>query len=114
LITISTTFAISNQLENISYLLRDSFILDSGAIIYIYNNSIRFINLEPSNQLLFVRTNIADIQDFGDINIIILTLDGKKCYFLLKKILYISRDFILILFYSRSCLRQVFDRILRD
>jgi hypothetical protein len=54
-------FVISDQLANISYLLRDSFVLDSSATIYIYNNSIRFINLELLNQLLFAGTNIADI-----------------------------------------------------
>jgi hypothetical protein len=89
LIIILIIFAISDQLANVSYLLRDSFVLDSGATIYIYNDSTRFINLEPSNQLLFVRTNITNIQGFGDINIIILTLDRKKYYFLLKDIIYI-------------------------
>jgi hypothetical protein len=54
-------FAISDQLANVSYLLRDSFVLDSGAIIYIYNDSTRFTNLELSNQLLFARINIVDI-----------------------------------------------------
>jgi hypothetical protein len=83
-------FVISDQLANVSYLLRDSFVLDSGAIIYIYNNSTRFINLELSNQLLFTRTNIVNIQGFGDINIIILTLNRKKHYFLLKDIIYIQ------------------------
>jgi hypothetical protein len=89
LTTILTAFAISDQLANVSYLLRDSFVLDSSATIYIYNNSIRFINLEPSNQLLFAGTDIADIQGFGDVNIIISTLDGKKRYFLLKDIIYV-------------------------
>jgi hypothetical protein len=42
-------FITSDQLANVSYLLRNSFVLDSGATIYIYNDSIRFINLEPSN-----------------------------------------------------------------
>jgi hypothetical protein len=82
-------FVISNQLVNVSYLLRDSFVLDSSAIIYIYNNSTRFINLEPSNQLLFAGTDIANIQGFGDINIIVLALNRKKYYFLLKDITYI-------------------------
>jgi hypothetical protein len=82
-------FVISDQLANVSYLLRDSFVLDSSATIYIYNDSIRFINLEPSNQLLFAGTNIADIQGFGDINIIVSTFDRKKRYFLLKDIMYI-------------------------
>jgi hypothetical protein len=89
LTTILTAFVISDQLANVSYLLRDSFVLDSSAIIYIYNDSTRFINLEPSNQLLFAGTDVADIQGFGDVNIIISTLDGKKCYFLLKNIAYI-------------------------
>jgi hypothetical protein len=89
LITILTTFVISDQLANVSYLLKDSFVLDSSATIYIYNDSTRFTNLEPSNQLLFAGTNIADIQGFGDINIMILTLDGKKRYFLLKDVAYV-------------------------
>jgi hypothetical protein len=84
-----TAFVISDQLANVSYLLRDSFVLDSSTTIYIYNNSTRFINLEPSNQLLFARIDVADIQGFGDINIIVLTLEGKKYYFLLKNIMYI-------------------------
>jgi hypothetical protein len=54
-------FVISDKLANVSYLLRDSFVLDSGATIYIYNDSARFLKLELSNQLLFARTNIADI-----------------------------------------------------
>jgi hypothetical protein len=82
-------FVISDKLANVSYLLRDSFVLDSGATIYIYNDSIRFINLEPSNQLLFAGTDVADIQGFGDVNIIVLTLDRKKYYFLLKDIAYV-------------------------
>jgi hypothetical protein len=82
-------FVISDQLANVSYLLRDSFVLDSSATIYIYNDSTRFINLEPLNQLLFAGTNITNIQGFRDINIIILTLDRKKYYFLLKDITYI-------------------------
>jgi hypothetical protein len=89
LTTISTVFVISDQLANVSYLLRDSFVLDSSAIIHIYNNSTRFINLEPSNQLLFAGINIADIQGFGDINIIVSTLNGKEYYFLLKDIAYV-------------------------
>jgi hypothetical protein len=105
LTTISIVFVISDQLVNVSYLLRDSFVLDFGVIIHIYNDSTRFINLELSNQLLFAGTNIADIQGFGNINIIISTLDRKKCYFLLKKTLRTSKDFILILFYSGSYLR---------
>jgi hypothetical protein len=78
-------FVISDQLANVSYLLRDSFVLDSGAIIYIYiyNDSTRFINLEPSNRLLFAGTDVVNIQGFGDINIIISTLDKKKRYFLI-------------------------------
>jgi hypothetical protein len=90
LTTTSTAFAISDQLANVSYLLRDSFVLDSGATTHVYNDSTRFINLEPSNQLLFAGTDIADIQGFGDINIIVSTLDGKKRYFLLKDITYVQ------------------------
>jgi hypothetical protein len=89
LITISITFAISNQLANVSYLLRDNFVLDSGVTIHIYNDSTRFINLEPSNQLLFAGINVIDIQGFGDINIITSTLNRKKYYFLLKDVTYI-------------------------
>jgi hypothetical protein len=55
-------FAFSDQLANVSYLLRNSFVLDSGIIIYICNDSARFINLELSNQLLFARIDIADIR----------------------------------------------------
>jgi hypothetical protein len=101
LITILIVFAISDQLANVSYLLRDSFVLDSGATIYIYNDSTRFINLKPSNQLLFAGTNIADIQGFGDINIIISTLNGKKRYFLLKNVTYIQGFYINIILFRK-------------
>jgi hypothetical protein len=86
LITILIIFDISDKLANFSYLLKDNF-LDSSTIIYIYNNSTRFINLKLSKQLLFTGTNIADTQGFRDINIIISTLDGKK-YYIYPRILY--------------------------
>jgi hypothetical protein len=89
LTTTSIVFVISDQLANVSYLLRDSFVLDSGATTHVCNDSTRFINLEPSNQLLFAGIDVADIQGFGDVNIIVLTLDGKKCYFLLKDVAYV-------------------------
>jgi hypothetical protein len=101
LITISIIFAISDQLANVSYLLRDSFVLDSGATTYVYNDSTRFINLEPSNQLLFAGIDIADIQGFGDVNIIVLTLDGKKHYFLLKDITYVQGFHINIILFRK-------------
>jgi hypothetical protein len=101
LTTILTTFVISDQLANVSYLLRDSFVLDSSATIYIYNDSTRFINLEPSNQSLFAGTNIADIQGFGDVNIIVSTLDGKKRYFLLKDIAYVQGFYINIVLFKK-------------
>ena len=88
--TTSTAFAISDQLANVSYPLRDSFVLDSGATTHVCNDSTRFINLEPSNQSLFAGTNVADIQGFGDVNIVASTLDGKKRHFLLKDVAYVQ------------------------
>jgi hypothetical protein len=96
-----TAFTISDQLVNVSYSLRDSFVLDSSATIYIYNDSTRFINLKPSNQLLFAGTNIVDIQGFGDVNIIISTLNGKKCYFLLKDIIYVQGFHVNIILFRK-------------
>jgi hypothetical protein len=90
LTTTSTAFAISDQLANVSYPLRDSFVLDSGATTHVCNDSTRFINLEPSNQSLFAGTDVADIQGFGDVNIVASTLDGKKRHFLLKDVAYVQ------------------------
>jgi hypothetical protein len=89
LTTTLTAFVISDQLANVSYLLRDSFVLDSGATTHVCNDSTRFINLEPSNQSLFAGIDVANIQGFGDVNIIASTLDRKKRYFLLKDIAYV-------------------------
>ena len=56
------------------YVLYNSFILDSGAIVYICNNQARFTDLHPVTEYVLVSNNIMPIKVYGTviINSIIL------------------------------------------
>ena len=52
------------------YVLHNNFILDSGAIVYIYNNLARFTDLYPVTEFVLVGDNIIPIKIYS---IVIIT-----------------------------------------
>jgi hypothetical protein len=63
-------------------MLNNSFILDSKATYYIYNNKSRFINFKLliNNNVLYINKSVILIKGFGTILIIITTLEEPKQY----------------------------------
>jgi hypothetical protein len=61
-------------------MLNDSFILDSGATCYIYNNKSRFINfkLPIDDDVLYADESVIPIKGFGTILVIVITLEEPK------------------------------------
>jgi hypothetical protein len=79
-------------------MLNNSFILDSKATYYIYNNKSRFINFKLliNNNVLYINKSVILIKGFGTILIIITTLEEPKQY-----IIYLYNIFLILLFYIR-------------
>ena len=75
-------------LDNVHLALIKSYILDSGATDYVYNDRSRFINftLAPSDELLVVGTTTVYIKGYRTVSITIecekteSTLDGKRTF----------------------------------
>ena len=59
--------------EQPGYQLRDSFILDSEANIYIYNNQKWLQNFQPATKddTVYAENTIIPIEGFGDVAIIV-------------------------------------------
>jgi hypothetical protein len=77
-------------------MLNNSFILDSKATYYIYNNKSRFINFKLliNNNVLYINKSVILIKGFGTILIIITTLEEPKQY-----IIYLYNIVLILLFY---------------
>jgi hypothetical protein len=60
-------------------MLNKSFILDLGAIYYIYNNKLRFTNfrLAIKDDELYINKSIIFIKGFNTILVIVITLKSK-------------------------------------
>jgi hypothetical protein len=61
-------------------MFNDSFILDSRATYYVYNNKLRFIDfrLLINNNILYTNKSVILIKGFGTILIIVTTLKEPK------------------------------------
>jgi hypothetical protein len=61
-------------------MFNDSFILDSRATYYVYNNKLRFIDfrLLINNDILYTNKSVILIKGFGTILIIVTTLKEPK------------------------------------
>ena len=61
-------------------MLNDSFILDSGATCYIYNNKSRFMDfrLPIDDDVLYASKSVIPIKGFGTILVIVTTLEELK------------------------------------
>jgi hypothetical protein len=61
-------------------MLNDSFILDSRATYYVYNNKLRFIDFKLliNNDILYTNKSVIPIKGFGTILIIVTTLKEPK------------------------------------
>jgi hypothetical protein len=79
-------------------MLNDSFILDSEATCYVYNDKSRFIDfrLPTDNNVLYASESIIPIKGFGTVLVIVTTLEEPKQYtmylynMVLISLLYIS------------------------
>ena len=63
-------------------MLNNSFILDSRATYYIYNDKSRFIDfkLPINNNILYISKSVIPIKGFKTILIIVTTLEEPKQY----------------------------------
>jgi len=77
-------------------MLNNSFILDSKAIYYIYNNKLRFINfrLPINNNILYINKSVIFIKGFKTVLVIVTTLEEPKQY-----IVYLYNIVLILLFY---------------
>ena len=77
-------------------MLNNSFILDSRATYYIYNNKLRFIDfrLLIDDDVLYASESIIPIKGFGTILVIVTTLEEPKQY-----TVYLYNIVLILLFY---------------
>jgi hypothetical protein len=77
-------------------MLNNSFILDSKATYYIYNNKLRFINfrLPIDNDVLYTNKSVIPIKGFRTVLVIITTLEELKQY-----TIYLYNIVLILLFY---------------
>jgi hypothetical protein len=77
-------------------MLNDSFILDSRATCYIYNNKSRFIDfrLLINNNVLYASESIILIKGFRTVLVIVTTLEEPKQY-----TIYLYNIVLILLFY---------------
>jgi hypothetical protein len=61
-------------------MLNDSFILDSGATCYVYNDKLRFIDfrLPMDDDVLYASESVILIEGFRTILVIVTTLEELK------------------------------------
>jgi hypothetical protein len=61
-------------------MLNDSFILDSGATCYVYNDKSRFIDfrLPMDDDVLYASKSVIPIKGFGTVLVIVTTLEEPK------------------------------------
>ena len=77
-------------------MLNNSFILDSKATCYIYNNKLRFIDfrLPTDDNVLYISKSIILIKGFETVLVIITTLEEPKQY-----TVYLYNMVLILLFY---------------
>ena len=77
-------------------MLNNSFILDSRATYYIYNDKSRFIDfkLPINNNILYISKSVIPIKGFKTILIIVTTLEEPKQY-----TIYLYNMVLILLFY---------------
>ena len=76
-LTVFTTEIVSGETE--VYPLKESFILDSGAGVHVCNNLQQFCNLRPAtNRFLMTGSHRETIDRFGEVEIVVQTLDGQQ------------------------------------
>ena len=77
-------------------MLNNSFILDSRATYYIYNNKSRLINFKLliNNNVLYINKSVIPIKRFRTILVIVTTLKKSKQY-----IIYLYNIVLILLFY---------------
>jgi hypothetical protein len=77
-------------------MLNDSFILDSRATCYIYNNKSRFIDfrLLIDDDILYINKSVIPIKRFETILVIVTTLEEPKQY-----TIYLYNVVLILLFY---------------
>jgi hypothetical protein len=89
-------------------MLNDSFILDSEATCYVYNDKSRFIDfrLPTDNNVLYASESIIPIKGFGTVLVIVTTLEEPKQYtmYLYNIIILYKCRFFMIIYSKRSLL----------
>ena len=77
-------------------MFNNSFILDSKATYYVYNNKSKFIDLwiTLNNDVLYIKKSIIFIKSFGIIIIIVIIIKELKQY-----TLYLYNVVLILLFY---------------
>jgi hypothetical protein len=77
-------------------MLNNSFILDSRATYYVYNNKLRFIDfrLPIDDNVLYAGESVISIKGFGTVLVIVTTLEELKQY-----TVYLYDVVLILLFY---------------
>jgi hypothetical protein len=77
-------------------MLNNSFILDSGATCYIYNNKLRFTDfrLPIDDDVLYAGESVILIEGFGTVLVIVTTLEELEQY-----TIYLHNVVLILLFY---------------
>ena len=78
-------------------MLNDSFILDSRATCYVYNNKSRFIDfrLPIDDDVLYASESVIPIEGFKTVLVIVTTLEELKQY-----TIYLHNVVLISLFYT--------------
>ncbi len=73
----AATYTVSNSSD---YNLRDSFILDSGAMVHVCNSCKYFSTITPASEddLLYAGNTVIPIEGFGSVDITVQTPAGLK------------------------------------
>jgi hypothetical protein len=85
-------------------MLNKSFILDSGATYYVYNNKSRFTNfrLAIEDNKLYTSESVIPIKGFSTILVIVTTSEPKQYT------LYLHNIVLILLFYTSVALLRLF------
>jgi len=76
----SSAFRVTGVNTNLQYMLNDSFILDSRATYYVYNDKSRFTDfrLPIDNNVLYTSESIIPIKGFKTVLVIVTTSEEPK------------------------------------
>jgi hypothetical protein len=86
-------------------MLNNSFILDSRATCYVYNNKLRFIDfrLPTDDDVLYTNKSVIPIEGFGTVLVIVTTLEEPKQY-----TIYLHNVVLILSFYISVASLQLF------